>query len=86
MGLLFKKYKTKFRYALKPIFAMLVAKQNHMPVEEWEQYVLKTEEGIKKNPIDFLGTDLPEEGLTRDILREIFTEFFKDIRIKKRNL
>jgi hypothetical protein len=32
---------------------------------------------------DFLGTDLPEMNLIKDILDEIFSEFLKDIKIKK---
>jgi hypothetical protein len=85
MGLIFKKYKTKFRYSLKPVFAMLASRQKEMNSEEWMVLTQRTCENILKNPIDFLGTDLPEKDLTRDIVDEIFSEFHHDLRIRKIN-
>lgn len=85
MGLLFKKYKTKFRYALKPVFAMLVTKQREMEPSEWKEFLDKTHDNILRNPSEFLGRELPELSLMRDILDEIFKEFFLDLKIKRRS-
>ena len=84
MGLLFKKYKTKFRYALKPIFAMLTAKTEDMERDEWTEYVKRTHRRILQNPIDFLGTDLPNSSLLKDILDELFLDYGKDLHIRKK--
>jgi hypothetical protein len=85
MGLLFKKYKTKFRYALKPVFAMLVAKKKELPSDEWLQFTNRLHEKITANPIEYLGSDLPEKDLIRDILDELFLEFHKDLKLKSKN-
>lgn len=85
MGILFKKYKTRFRYALKPVFAMLVSKQKEMDDAAWREFLKKTHDNILRNPTEFLGTDLPEQNLMTDILEEIFKEFFYDLRIKRRS-
>jgi hypothetical protein len=83
MGLLFKKYKTRFRYALKPVFAMLVSKEKEMSQSEWNEYVSKTHTNILSNAVEFLGSDLPEDDLMKDILEELFKEFSADLKIKK---
>ena len=83
MGFQFKKYKTKFRYALNPIFAMLTSKKKDMEKQQWDEYVKKTHERILRNPVDFLGTDLPNENLMTDILDEIFRDFAKDLIVRK---
>jgi hypothetical protein len=83
MGLLFKKYKTRFRYALKPVFAMLVSKEKEMGASEWSAYVSKTHINILNNALEFLGTDLPDVDLMKDILDELFKEFSTDLKIKK---
>ena len=85
MGLLFKKYKTKFRYALQPLFAMLAAKEKTMNLVEWQNYIQRTRESILGNPAEFLGPELPESTLMRDVLDEIFLDFHKDRKIKRKN-
>jgi hypothetical protein len=84
MGLLFKKYKTKFRYALKPVFGMLVAKKKVLREDEWSAATMRMKEQILSNPLDYLGSDLPDPDLQRDILDEIFLEFYKDIKLKSK--
>ena len=86
MSLLFKRYKTKFRYALQPVFSMLVGKEKEMPHEDWLQLIKTTEQRILLNPVDFLGTDLPGKDLMKDIVEEIFKEFDKDLKIKKKSI
>jgi hypothetical protein len=83
MGLQFKKYKTKFRYALKPVFVMLADREKEMNPEEWNIQTKKMHQHILDNPIEFLGTDLPDQSLINDILNEIFIEFLKDMKIKR---
>ena len=78
MGALFKKYKTKFRYALKPLFAMLVARQQSMERKQWVEMVTKSSNAVRNNPAEYLGDDLPESDLLRDVLDEIFLEFMKE--------
>jgi hypothetical protein len=78
MGLLFKRFKTKFRYALKPLFAMLVARKKDLSKKEWIEAVIKVRERMNGNPVEYLGTDLPDESLLRDVLDEIFQEFLKE--------
>jgi predicted solute-binding protein len=85
MGVLFKKYKTRFRYALKPVFAMLASRQKEMEPGPWSDLLTKTRESIVNNPAEFLGPDLPEKQLMLDILEEIFKEFDYDLKIKKRS-
>lgn len=82
MGMLFKKYKTKFRYALQPMFAMLADKRKTMSILEWQKFIQRTRERILDNPAEFLGAELPEYSLMRDVLDEIFLEFHKDQKIK----
>jgi hypothetical protein len=80
MGLLFKKFKTKFRYALKPLFAFLAAKRKDQSMNEWKNLFERTKASVMANPIEYLGTELPEEStLLRDIVDEIFLEFLKEI-------
>lgn len=78
MGVLFKRYKTKFRYALKPFFVMIVAKRKELTLNEWLELVEQTKRSIKSNPQEFLGSDLPESALLMDILDEIFVEFHRE--------
>lgn len=83
MGILFKKYKTRFRYALKPVFAMLVSREKNLDTHSWSMLTHRTFESILRNPAEYLGQDLPDENLMRDILDEIFVEFHKDLKVKK---
>lgn len=85
MGLLFKKYKTRFRYALKPVFAMLISKEKEMGSAEWTEFLKRTHDNIIRNPSEFLGPDLPERNLMADILDEIFKEFTTDLTIRNRS-
>jgi hypothetical protein len=78
MGWIFKRFKTKFRYALKPVFVMLVDKQKTLDKKEWILLVNKMRQSIAVNPAEFLGDDLPEQDLLRDVLGEIFQEFMKE--------
>jgi hypothetical protein len=78
MGLLFKKYKTKFRYTLQPLFALLLHKRKQMEGALWLDLCYKTKQSIMNNPFEFLGPDLPEKNLMEDILEEIFFEFIKE--------
>jgi hypothetical protein len=78
MGLLFKRFKTKFRYALKPVFVMLVDRQKGTDRKEWTMLVNKMRQSIHANPQEFLGVDLPDPNLLRDVLDEIFQEFMKE--------
>ena len=84
MGLLLKKYKTRFRYSLQPMFALLEAKEKTLRHDEWQSFVKKTQERILLNPIDYLGMDIPDESLLKDIIEEIFIEFFKDQKVKRK--
>ena len=79
MGLLFKRYKTKFRYSLQPVFAMLVAKRRDLHDGEWKLVFEKMKVSITSNPEEYLGAELPDHLLLRDILDEIFFEFVKEI-------
>jgi hypothetical protein len=78
MGLMFKKFKTKFRYSLRPVFAMLVARRKELARKDWIGLVQKARENIQGNPIEYLGKELPEAGLLQDVLDEIFQEFLKE--------
>jgi hypothetical protein len=78
MGVLFKRYKTRFRYALKPLFAMLVARQRVLSRDEWIGLVKSTSNAVQNNPLEFLGTDLPDVDLLRDVLDDLFHEFMKE--------
>jgi hypothetical protein len=78
MGIMFKKFKTKFRYALKPVFAMLVDKQNELDRREWSAMVMKIRNSIQGNPSEYLGADLPDTDLLNDVLEELFHEFQRE--------
>jgi hypothetical protein len=78
MSLRFKKYKSTFRYFLRPVFAMLAAKRKASEAAEWLAMVQKVRQGVEQNASEFLGHDLPEKNLLRDILDEIFHDFMKE--------
>lgn len=61
------------------MFAVLVAKKNQMEAGEWERWVHQTLAHVQKNPVEYLGEDLPEYSLLSDILEEIQKEFFKEM-------
>ena len=78
MGVLFKRYKMKFRHALKPLLAMLVARQKALDRDEWINLVNRTRNAVKKNPLEFLGPEMPDMPLVNDVLDDIFHEFMKE--------
>jgi hypothetical protein len=80
MSSMFIRYKRKFRNDLRPVFAMLQVKKNNMTDPEWELVVKRTFQNVNINPAEYLGNDLPGEGLTSDVLAEIEQEFLKEIR------
>lgn len=79
MSVLFKKYKRIFRHNLQPVFAVLVAKKNQMDADEWVSWVHQTLAHVQKNPVEYLGEDLPDRSLQSDIMEEIQKEFFKEM-------
>ncbi len=78
MGILFKKYKGKFRYYLKPIFSMLAARQKDLEQKDWLDMIAVTKKAVTSNPIEHLGHDLPECDLVDAIVDDLFNEFIKE--------
>jgi hypothetical protein len=78
MGIAFKKYKRIFRRNLQPLFAVLVARRRSMDTVTWETLVDETLRHVKDNPVEYVGTDLPNQQLIRDVLEEIRYEFIKE--------
>ena len=78
MGIIFKKYKMKFRHALKPLFAMLVAREKTLSRQEWIEMVNRSRMAVNSNPVEYLGNDLPHADLLRDVLEDLFQEFLKE--------
>ncbi len=68
-------YKVKFNRKLAPLKAMLVNKKSRMNVNAWRSLILKTEERIILNPVEYLGEELPSSETTSLILKIIFSEF-----------
>jgi len=64
---------------------MLAAKEKTMSLSDWQSYIQRTRENIIGNPTEFLGAELPEKSLMRDVLDEIFLEFHKDQKIKRKH-
>jgi hypothetical protein len=75
MGTEFKHYKRKFRNSLEPLFVMLQDKKRRMEKEEWLSFVNKTMHSVLNNPVEFLGTELPEEEMVKDLVQELFVQF-----------
>ena len=86
MGILFKRYKARFRFALKPFFVMLNDKRKVMAHDQWMVFIEQTRNSILANPVDFLGDDLPDPSLMRDVLDDIFEEFLKEHAFLQRSL
>jgi hypothetical protein len=78
MGIAFKKYKRIFRRNLQPLFAVLVARRRSMDKAAWTRLVDETLRHVIDNPVEYVGSDLPHQQLTRDVLDEIRTEFLKE--------
>ena len=58
---------------------MLVAKRRDLHDGEWKLLFEKMKVSITSNPEEYLGAELPDHLLLRDILDEIFFEFVKEI-------
>lgn len=78
MSAAFKKYKAKFRYALRPFFVMIKGKRKLMEETEWNTYLLQIKQNVLRNPCEFLGEDLPDQKLTISIVDDIFEEFKRE--------
>jgi len=78
MGAAFKFYKRRFRNSLQPLFVMLIAKKASMDREQWFESVKNTMVRVTTNPGEFLGSDIPDNSLIRDIIEDLFSEFLKE--------
>jgi hypothetical protein len=78
MSAAFKKYKAKFRYALRPFFVMINGKRKLLKEHEWNTYLQQIKENVLHNPGEFLGEDLPDPSLTTSIVDDIFEEFKRE--------
>lgn len=78
MSAAFKKYKSKFRYTLRPFFVMLNGKRKLMSELQWKNHVQQIKLNVLHNPTEFLGEDLPDAKLTANIVDEVFGEFIKE--------
>ena len=78
MGIAFKKYKRIFRRNLQPLFAVLVARRRSMDKGAWTMLVNETLRHVIANPVEYVGSDLPHQQLTQDVLDEIRQEFLKE--------
>lgn len=78
MSLLFKKYKMKFRYLLRPFFIMINGKRKAMNHDEWTSYLQQIKKDILCNPEEFLGPDRPDQRLTENIIDDVFQEYIKE--------
>ncbi len=65
---------------------MINDKRKDMPYDQWMDFIEQTRSSILGNPIDFLGYDLPEKSLMRDVLDDIFDEFLKEHAFLQRSL
>lgn len=79
MSAIFKKYKSKFRYSLRPFFVMIKGKRKAMSDSEWSHYVDDLKAHVLSNPIEFLGEDLPDQNLTTNVVDDVFDEFVKEL-------
>ena len=79
MSVQFKKYKSIFRRSLRPVLAVLVARRHAMSQASWEASVDETLRHVVNNPIEYLGSDLPDERLVTDVLGEIRLEFLREM-------
>jgi len=57
---------------------MLAAKRKALQAGEWVAMVQQVRKGVERNAPEFLGRDLPERNLLRDILDELFHDFMKE--------
>jgi len=78
MGIAFKKYKRIFRRNLQPLFAVLVVRRRSMDKVTWTLLVNETLRHVIDNPVEYIGSDLPNPQLISDVLDEIRIEFLKE--------
>jgi hypothetical protein len=78
MSVAFKKYKRIFRRNLQPLFAVLVARRRSTDKVSWTQLVDETLRHVIDNPEEYLGCDLPNRQLMRDVIDEIRSDFLKE--------
>jgi hypothetical protein len=57
---------------------MITEKRKVMNYQEWTSYIQQIKKDILGNPVEFLGTDLPDQTLTEDIVNDVFLEFIKE--------
>lgn len=86
MGALFKRYKFRFRFALKPFFVMISDKYKEVPDAELTKKIALTTERILANPVEYLGNDLPDPSLLKDVLDEVFDDFVKERAFRERSI
>jgi|GEM_PF-2747814 hypothetical protein len=86
MGVLFRKYKGRFRFALKPYFVMMNARYATMRYDQWLAYVAGIHDRVIVNPVEFLGADLPEANLLRDVVDDVFEEFLREHAFRERSI
>lgn len=57
---------------------MINDRRKDMPNDQWMEFIEQTRNSVLSNPIEFLGDDLPDESLMRDVLDDIFDEYFRE--------
>ena len=78
-----KVYKRRFDTRLKHIKVILMSNLKTMSSDEWNRFVEETKDSILKNPIHFLGDDLPAPEITREVIIHVFNGFLQDIKVRK---
>ena len=79
MSVELKKYKSIFRRSLRPVLALLVARRHAMSLASWEATVDETLRHVVNNPVEYLGSDLPDESMVNNVLDEIRQEFLREM-------
>jgi hypothetical protein len=57
---------------------MITGKRKAMNHAEWTSYIQRIKTDVLSNPVEFLGTDLPDHKLTEDIIDDVFLEYLKE--------
>ena len=73
----FLHYKNEFLTTLDPIIDLLEYKKSQLPLKDWEKFMNSTKARIISNPEQFLGKDYPREFVRRQLVLEIFADFFE---------
>jgi hypothetical protein len=71
----FKTYKRKFRNSLEPVMVMLIHRKSKISFDQWNDLVTRTKASIINNPVEFLGSGLPDQNSVKDIIEILFDEF-----------